>query len=201
MTAPLFVPIDWAAIERALKGWFATVSGCETIWAEEGGPQPAYPYASLNILPGPGVQGALDEQRIQPDGSLKVVGRRDFILSGQINVGDQERYALANARTRADAIVASLSLPQFLDQLSAVNLGVWERGQPQTVNVNVGTLWIKRALLEIRFATTSVVDVDAWPDMASLGWFNKVVMSSNLSPLQGGGGLNWTDEVLDPSNP
>lgn len=199
MTDPQFVPIDWLAIEQTLKGWFATVSGCETIWSEEGGPQPAYPYASLNILPGSGELGALDEQRIQPDGSLMVVGRRDFVLSCQIHVGDQSRYALSNARARADAVIASLSLPQVTQELEAVNLGVWGRGQPQTINVVVGTEWIKRAQVDVRFATTSVVDVSVWPDIGSIGWFNKVRMSSQLSPLRGGGGLNWQDELLDPN--
>lgn len=200
MTAPLFVPIDWVAIRDTLWDWFATVTGCETIWSDEGGPQPAYPYASLNILPGSDVLGALDEQRIQADGSLLIVGRRDFVLSCQVHAGGEYvKDPLADARIRADAAVASLAIPQFLDQLGAVNLGLRERGQPQTINVVVGTEWIKRAQVDIRFGTTSEVDTTLWPDLGKVGWFNKVRMSSSISPLRGSGGLNWTDELLDPN--
>ena len=200
MTAPLFAPIDWPLIRHTLWQWCQTVSGCETIWADQGAPQAAYPYASLNILPGTLGIGALDEQRIQPDGSLAIVGPRDFVLSCQIHVAnDAASNPGCDARMRADAINASLAIPQFQADLRAANLGLRERTAPQMLDLVVGTQWIKRAQLDIRFGTMSFVDVDAWPDLADVGWFNKISISSDIQGLAGGGGLNWTDEILDPN--
>lgn len=200
MTAPLFIPIDWVAIRDTLWDWFSVVTGCETIWSDEEGPQPLYPYASLNILPGPGELGVLDEQRINADGSITLVGRRDFILSCQVHIGgESSRDPAADARIRLDAAIASLAAPQFVDALEAVNIGLRSRGQPQNLDLAIGTEWIKRSQVDIGFGTTSFVDTSVWPDLGKVGWFNKVRVSSDLSPLVGGGGLNWTDELLDPN--
>jgi len=200
MRPPLFVPIDWVLIRDTLRDWFDEVSGCETIWSDEGGPQPAYPYATLTIMPGQTDFGTMDEHRIKADGSIAVVGRRDFMLSCQIHIGGEAiADPAADARIRSDAVIASLDLPPFRDALQAANLGVWGRGQPQNADLVVGTEWIKRSQFDVRFATMSLVDIGTWPDLAKPGWFSAVRMTSNLSPLQGGGGLNWTDELLDPN--
>ena len=87
MSPPPIVPINWRAIRVALWQWFTETAGCETIWADQNAPQPAYPYASINLLPGTLEFGALDEERILSDGSLQKVGPRDFVLSCQIHSG------------------------------------------------------------------------------------------------------------------
>lgn len=201
MTAPAFVPIDWRRIRDTLWQWFAEVSGCETIWADQAAPQPAYPYASLNILPGTLGAGALDEERIQADGSLLITGPRDFVLSCQIHIGpDAASDPYCDARMRADAIVASLSLPQFRDALTTANLGLRERGDVQSLDIEIGTEWLKRAQVDIRFGTTSNVDTLAWPDLAKVGWFEAVEVSSDLSPLVNPAGtLNLDEELIDPN--
>jgi len=200
MSPPLFAPIDWRLIRNTLYDWVRVVSGCETIWADQGAPQAAYPYASLNVLPGTLDHGALDEERRNADGTLTIVGPRDFVLSCQIHVGpDASNDPACDARMRADALVASLGIPQFQYDLRRANLGLRQRGQIQMLDLVVGTLWVKRAQLDIRFGTMSTVDVDVWPNLADVGWFDKVQATSDIQGLAGGGGLNWTDEILDPN--
>ena len=200
MRPPAFVPIDWTLIRSTLRQWVADVSGCEVIWADQAAPQPSYPYASLNILPGTIELGALDEERMQADGSLLITGPRDFVLSSQIHVGGTcAADPAANARMRADALVSSLQIPQFRTDLRAANLGLRERGQPQMLDLVVGTQWISRAQVDIRFGTTSNVDISNWPDLTDVGWFQKVEITSDIQGLAGSGGLNWTDKILDPN--
>jgi hypothetical protein len=200
MTGPAFTPIDWRSIRDTIWEWFTEMSGCETIWADQSAPQPAYPYASLNILPGSIEFGALDEERIQSDGSLLLVGERDFVLSCQIHIGPEcSNDPSCDARMRADCVVASLALPQVRNLLGSANLGLRERGQPQMLDLVIGTEWIKRAQVDIRFGTMSEVAIADWPNLSDPGWFNKVSISSDIQPLQGAGGLNLDDELLDPT--
>jgi hypothetical protein len=198
--APAFRPIDWEAIQDTLWQWFRDVSGCETIWANQAAPQPAYPYASLNILPGTLNHGALDEQRIQDDGTLAIVGPRDFVLSCQIHVAPEaSNNPDCDARTRAHAIVSSIAVPPWKAELAAVNIGIRERGQIQMLDLVVGAQWIKRAQVDLRFGTMSNVDVSNWPAIADIGYFDKVEVSSDLQGLRPGSGLNLDEEILDPN--
>jgi hypothetical protein len=199
MTPPAFVPIDWNLIRDTLWQWFTEAAGCETIFADQNAPQPAYPYASLNFLPGLTEFGASDEERIQPDGSLALVGRRDFMLSCQIHGGTYSSDANCDPLSRAFAVIASTAIPQYLNAFIAANVAVWNRGQPQMLDVQVGTEWVKRALVEIRFGTMSYVNVTDWPNLAEVGWFDKVQISSQIEPLRGSGGLNLDEEILDPN--
>lgn len=197
MTAPAFVPIDWRRIRDTLWQWFAEVSGCETIWADQAAPQPAYPYASLNILPGTTEDGALDEERIQDDGSLLITGPRDFVLSCQIHVNEETaKNPNCGARARAEAVKASLGTPMFQADFQAANVGVRERGPIQMIDLVVGAEWVNRAQVDIRFGTTSNVDISVWPDLAKVGWFDTVSVSSEITPLAGAGGLNLTDLLI-----
>lgn len=198
MRPPLFKPIDWRLIRDTLWQWFGDVSGCETIWADQNTPQPAYPYASLNVLPGTLAAGALDEQRIQADGSLALVGPRDFVLSCQIHVGPTAADDPdCDARMRADAVVASLAIPQFREAIRAANLGIRDRGPVQMIDIEVGAQWIRRAQVDLRFGTMSFVDLTAWPNLADVGWFDKVQASSHLEGAPAG--IQWDDELLDPN--
>jgi hypothetical protein len=196
MTAPAFQPIDWRTIRDTLWQWFREVSGCETIWADQDAPQPAYPYASLNILPGTLPTGALDEERINADGSLSLVGPRDFVLSCQIHAGARAG-ATCDARMRADAIVASLAIPVYRYALRNANLGLRERGAVQMLDLVVGAEWMKRAQVDIRFGTMSNVDIAAWPNLAEVGWFDKVEATANIDGAPPG--IQWTDKLLDPN--
>ena len=67
------------------------------------------------------------------------------------------------------------------------------------IDVLVGTEWIKRALIELRFGTMSYVNVVDWPNLSDVGWFDKVEVSSQLAPLRGSGDLNLDGEILDPN--
>ena len=199
MNPPAFVPIDWSVIRDTLWQWFAEVAGCETIFDDQNAPQPAYPYASLNFLPGTIEMGAVDEERILPDGSLALVGQRDFLLSCQIHSGPYASDPNCDALARAHAVISSSALPQYRQAFSRANVAIWNRGQPQMIDVLVGTEWIKRALIELRFGTMSYVNVVDWPNLSDVGWFDKVEVSSQLAPLRGSGDLNLDGEILDPN--
>jgi hypothetical protein len=200
MTGPAFTPINWRLIRDTLWQWFTEVSGCETIWENQNAPQPAYPYASLNMLPGTLSFGVLDEERIQADGSLVLTGPRDFVLSCQIHAGPTTTDDPdCDARTRAHAILASFAVPQYQAAFQSANIGIRDRGQVEMLDVVIGTEWIKRAQVDLRFGTMSFINISDWPNLADPGWFDKVEVSSDLSPLVGGGGLNLDEEILDPN--
>ncbi len=200
MTPPIVQPINWKLIRDTLWQWFAESAGVETIWEDQAAPQPAYPYASLNILPGTLNFGALDETRIQSDGSIELVGPRDFVLSCQVHVGPTDSSdPYCDARMRADAAVATLAIPQYQYALRRANLGLRERGQVQMLDLEVGTEWIKRSQVDIRFGTMSSVAVSDWPNLEDPGWFNKVEVSSDIQGLDPSSNLNWDEEILDPS--
>lgn len=200
MKPPLFQPIDWQTIRSALWQWFTEVSGCETVWANQGSPQPAYPYATISMIPGVQEQGALDEYQIQDDGTLRIVGQRDFNLSCQIHVGPcTAKNGDCNALTRIHSVLASLAIPTYQQRLAEAGLALRSRGVPQTLDVLVGVDWINRVQVDILFGVVSIIDVDNYPEIADLGYFDKVEVSSDLSPLQGSGSLNLDEEILDPN--
>lgn len=196
MKPPAFEPINWRLISDTLWQWVRDVSGCETIWEGQSAPQAAYPYASINILPGTSSRGALDEERVQPDGSIHLVGPRDFVLSCQVHAGPKPATA-CDARTRADALVASLAILQFRYALRRANLGIRDRGQVQMLDLVIGAEWIRRAQVDIRFGTISFVDIAAWPSLDDPGWFNKVRATADIDGAPAG--IQWDDELLDPN--
>lgn len=199
MRPAAFAPIDWRLIRDTLWRWFTEVSGCETTFAGQNAPQPAYPYATLNFLPGTNELGVLDEERILSDGSLGLVGQRDFVLSCNIHSGPIARDANCDAMSRAHTVIASIAIPQYRDAFVAANVACWDRGQPQMLDTVVGTEWIKRAQFDLRFGTMSYVVVSEWPNLRDVGWFDKIEVSSQIEPLQGSGDLNLDEELLDPN--
>lgn len=197
---PALKPVDWETIKDALIEWFAETSGCETIWSGQSAPQPAYPYASLTILPGIEESGALDEEQIRPDGTLRIVGRRDFMLSCQIHVGPPEaQCADCDASMRMDSVLSSLAVPFYQEQLASAGVALQGRGQKQNLNLAVGTEWINRIQVDINFRYKSVIDADNYERIRDIGYFDKVEISSDLSPLQGTGSLNLDEEIFDPN--
>ena len=200
MKPPAVQPINWRLIRDTLWQWFSEAAGVDTIWEDQAAPQPPYPYASLNILPGATDFGALDETRIQTDGSIWLVGPRDFVLSCQIHVGPTASDdPFCDARIRADSAVACLAVPEFQYALRQANIGLRERGQVQMLDLEIGAEWIKRSQVDLRFGTMSVVKVADWPNLSEIGWFNKVEASSDIQGLLPTSDLNWDEEILDPS--
>lgn len=52
--------MDWTTIQNAIQAWMASGTGLACIWAEQGAPQPAYPFGTLKTISGPGAYG-MDE--------------------------------------------------------------------------------------------------------------------------------------------
>lgn len=61
MVAP--TPITWGTIENGIHAWLSGATGLTTIWENQSAPQPAFPYASLQVTNGPMKIGGADEQR------------------------------------------------------------------------------------------------------------------------------------------
>ena len=189
-------PVDWSKIRDALWQWFSTASDVATIWGNKNAPQPSYPYATITVQSGGITLGALDEERWTDDGGLTFVGQRDLTLSCQIHVGPPgDQDGLCNAHSRMSAVLASLATPKVQRRLEAAGLSLRERGTPQTLDILVGTEWVNRVQADFLFGVASVLELDPETE----GWFNKVEISSDLSPLQGTGSLNLNNEILDPN--
>ena len=191
-------PIDWAAVEDAIHAHFELATGVSWIWADQRAPQPNYPYGSLNILPGTVSLAVLDEVRIQIDGTIKIVGQRDFTVSAQVHVGPPSNMVPAShGRALMYAAVAALDLPGQVDTFRGVNLAVRAKGQPQDFDLEVGGEWISRTQADIRFGVAAVLENIPETDV---GFFDKVEVSSTLNGLQSpGGSLELVDELFDPN--
>ncbi len=208
MTAAVSVPpvVDWRAIEDAIREWFETSSGLQTIWEDQRAPQPSYPYASLNRLPGSSAMPVKSEQIQKADGSIALRRQLDFTVSCQIHVGPPGATTPeCHARSLIDTAVAHLDTPGQSEKFEDVGLGLrGPLGEPEDLDLEIGGEWISRSRVDIRFGVASVLqNVPA----TQPGWFDKVELSSRISGLKtpgigdGPAPLDLDEEILDPANP
>ncbi len=196
MTIPS--PIDWETIENALHRHFEDATGIQFVWADQRAPQPEYPYGSLNILPGSTALPVLDGQFIKPDGSIKLVGQRDFTVSAQIHVGPPDSTTpRCHGRALMYAAIAALDLPLTCEAFREAGIAIRQKGQPNDLDIEIGGEWISRTQADIRIGVAAVLqDIPA----TQPGWFDKVEVSSTIKGIKNpGGSLELDEETFDPN--
>lgn len=112
MTSPVAQPsIAWEDVEQALVDWATSVTGCETIWQEEDGPQPTRPYVSLDWLVPPSGVGDdyFKDTAVTATQELEreLQGVRRGVLT--VNVHSDSTLAGRNAMAIADLLTSSLA--------------------------------------------------------------------------------------------
>jgi hypothetical protein len=164
-------PIAWRTVEDAIAAWVATALAIETMWQNQAEPQPAYPFATLNIT-GPSQIGTGDEwitnQKLDGSGTPideyehEARGQREIIVSIQIDVGPPgSSEPRAHGRHLADKLLSSLQLQAFSGPLGAAGLSeIGPVGPIQDTSLTVGNLFTDRKLLEMRFGLASSVAED-----------------------------------------
>lgn len=191
--------IDWRTVEDALYDWFSTSTGLETVWEDQRAPQPTYPYASLNVLPGTSPMGAQSEHITEADGSITMRRQRDFTLSCQVHVGPTgANTPECHARTLVDTAIMTLDSPVQAQLFSSAGIGIrGPLGEPQDLDLEISGEWISRTRVDIRFGVASTLNI-------APGYFEKIGISSRLAGLNTDGDpapLDLDDETFDPTNP
>lgn len=157
--------MDWATIQNALIAWFAAASGLTTIWANQNAPQPAYPYAVLNIISGPVVLG-IDETRATVDAAdppppagqeiiLETCGPRELTVSCQVLSSSDTPPN--DARSLLTAAQAALRQIGMTEALNAAGLGVQQADAVMSIPNIANGRWLSRAAMDVRFNAWSSV--------------------------------------------
>lgn len=198
MTVPLAV--DWRTIEDAIHGWFSASTELTTVWENQRAPQPAYPYASLLILPGSAPSGVMAEKATQADGSVKRRRQIDFTVACTIHAGPLGATPPElSARYLLDSALMALHTQTHSDAFRVAEIGLrGPIGEPQNLDLEVGGQWLSRSRVDLRLGTAAT-HTDATP-----GWFDKVEVSSRFENLNTTGDpapLDMDEEILDPANP
>lgn len=202
MTRPR--PIDWRLIKDTLRSWFADATAIETIWGAQSAPQPAYPYASIQVISGgPNALGARDREQWRADGTVEWIGQRELVLSCQTHVGgstEETHDPDTEARNLMDGVISSVMVPDVIEGFKVAGLALRDRTQPQSIPELVGTEWISRVQAEFRFGFVSRINAETTPGLDAIGYFDKVEVSSDWTGLQSPtSGLNLDDELFDPN--
>ena len=195
MTTP--IAVDWLTIQNTIYTWLANTTGIDVSEEDQRAPQPSYPYVTINFLPGIAPRAVRDERRQKADGSVAIVGQRDFVASIQIHVNSNDPQI--HARTRLDSAVASLETPGVDQLFESVGLAVREKGQPQDFDLVVGSEWISRSQVDIRFGVASVLE--NIPETTP-GYFDKVEVSSRIDGFKTPGDpapLDLDQVIFDPN--
>jgi hypothetical protein len=159
-------PIAWDIIKPALAEWLSQVTGLVVIWANQNIPQPAKPYATLNVSSGPRklhhdwVEKTLNDatNRIE----RKVVGVREFTVTAQA-FSDNPRPGL-DAMHYVSAAMSSLEAPSIKKHFRNNHMRVQSVSQAADLTNPVNGKFQSRAALDmVMRATSTFQDVDIKP--------------------------------------
>lgn len=144
--------MKFADIQRAIYNWFTDTTNVQAIWAEQEGPRPPRPYASLKLITGPVKTNGIDDMQYVSDGKYSLKGDRRITCS--INVfGTDAHDILALARD-------SLDDPSVVDSLFADGLSIWDEGDPQDLTAKLETHWETRAQMDTVFGLASELEIE-----------------------------------------
>lgn len=129
MTSTPQPSIDWEKVEQALVDWATDVSTFETIWSEDGGPQPTRSYVELDWLVPPSTVGDDywdDEADEDTEELLRTrEGVRRGVLTVQVHAAD--KLAGRNAMAIADKLATSLGSDVIVTQFfEPARMAPWE---------------------------------------------------------------------------
>ncbi len=151
-------PTPWRNIEQAILHWFSESTGLKTIWANQDGPQPAWPYGILNRIAvtkvgQDGVRYEVENDRLD----AHFCGLRYFTLSCQIDLGPIGKCDL-DAVAALEAAQFALALPRYRERFRGVDIALTGDNDPiEKFDVVVADVWNSRAQMDLVFLTTANV--------------------------------------------
>jgi hypothetical protein len=195
------IPIEWRTAKDALLRWAKNATGLDVIWGNQSAPQRPWPYVTMLVIPSPVEYGVHDEEQWLDDGDLQYVGQRDFQISMQVDAGPPSNVDPdCDALSTVYAAMATLSQPDVIKDLADAGLALRDRGTPQNLDLVVGSEWINRVLVELRFGIVSVLNPETAPALEATGYFDKVRVSSEITGLKNpDGSLELDNELMDPN--
>lgn len=156
-------PLDVESFQKAIHTWFKDKTGLFTIWAEQGAPQPEYPYATLRMSAPPVPAAPQWEERMDTDLSREA-GKEIRVRVGipcQITVSCQAFVGMPDARNVAvDAMSymlkaqSSLSLPSVRATLKESNIAVTRPLSLLNISGVIADSYVSRANLDVMFGAT-----------------------------------------------
>ena len=127
----------------AIYTWFSETSGIATIWAEQSGPKPKRPYATLKLITGAVKVGGEDNLRQYTSGKFVLNGPRTVTVRCQV-FGEGALDILSTVRD-------SLDDPSIIDGLDLSGLSVQDDGEPSNVTERLETSYEIRAVMDVKF--------------------------------------------------
>ena len=175
---PLSQPIDMETFENTVHSWFTTATGLTAIWTNQSAPQPAKPYATLQVIAGPTQLSQHWETRTNYD-----VGRDPgeeveletgvpcrITVACQVLVGQPAaRQATTNARAYMLAASAALSKQSVLDLFAAEEIAIERVESPLDIPAIVGAEFDARSSMDVIFgAALNVSEFTGYMDKVEL---------------------------------
>jgi hypothetical protein len=156
-------PIDMKIFQDTVYDWFTDATDLFTIWRNQSGPSPGYPYAALQILNGPIPAAPQWETRRSTD-----LGRPageevkfttyvpcTFVIScqGYIKTPDA-RDPTQDATWYLNKAQSSLSLASVQTIFRAANIAYLTTSDVQNIPEIVGDAYTSRANIDVTFGAT-----------------------------------------------
>jgi len=166
-------PMDFEAFQNAVHEWFAESTGLETIWRDQGGPQPSYPFGSLKMISGPVPDSPHWEERRDFD-EARANGQQVRLTTGvscqitiscQAYVGQPDaRHPNYNASQYLAKAQAALSLESLQAELFRPNsIGVLSPGTVQDISELIEDAFVSRANMDVIFsAALNIEEYNTW---------------------------------------
>ena len=145
------MPLDRAAIGQALRQWVMNTTGLadnKVVFEYQAGPQPEWPYATINPTLATASQGLYDEQAYD-SGTLTHVERRTLTVS--VNVYGAQGQTLAIAEAAQDG----LELLSVSTILAAAGVSLIDKGQLRNLSTLEDTQFIERFHFDVQFAAVA----------------------------------------------
>jgi len=165
--------MDFEAFQDAVHEWFADSTGLETIWRNQGAPQPAYPFASLKIISGPTPDAPQWEERWDYD-EARSAGQQIRLTTGvscSLTVSCQAYVGQTDARNPNYDACQYLSRAQAALSLESVhagvfrpnNIGVLSPGPVQDLSELIEDAFVSRANMDVIFsAALNIEEYNTW---------------------------------------
>lgn len=174
---PVDEPISIETLKNAVRAWCADATNIQTVWMNQSGPVPDYPYASLNIVSGPLPVSNIWELRHTFDGSR--VGEEieftscvpcTFNISAQFYVTlDDTRVPNYTSLQYAMKAQAGLTLPSYRSAFSTAGIAVIDTGNITNLDEVIADGYVSRSNLDVIFgAALNVTEYETYIEQVEL---------------------------------
>lgn len=149
-------PIDWSTVENALVAWVENATGLTCVWSSQATPVPAYPFARLKLIAGPGGTGATPDERWDTDlgeaqgEEVGVIVAEQVLCTYSLQVETSSDAPGASANEYVGRARAAAWLPSYLEAFKAAGVGLLEVQATRDLDQAEGQIILSRAVADVR---------------------------------------------------